>query len=208
MRQPRPCGMLASPVPGGRGPPRPAPGPQCQRVPYLQGQDSPRHPDSVQSMSSSRHTAVPLTVVGAPLHPEQGMPGHLLRGTFQPGSPDSGRARGGTRRCSRPGVAAGPVDGSSAADRHRSGGRLHPVRRHHDGHDRRVPGPRRPGRHPRQRALRCYRRLSVPAQHAHLGLDRPDRRPADGRSRLGGVLGPDVGRIVGISPSPPPTTRP
>ena len=121
------------------------------------------------------------------------------------------RLRTSTRRdpaMFRPGVAAGPVDGSSAADRHRSGGRLHPVRRHHDGHDRRVPGPRRPGRHPRQRALRCYRRLSVPAQHAHLGLDRPDRRPADGRSRLGGVLGPDVGRIVGISPSPPPTTRP
>jgi hypothetical protein len=52
----------------------------------------------------------------------------------------------------RPGVAAGPVDGSRAADRQRGGGRLHPVRRHHDDHDRRVPGSRRPGRHPQQRA--------------------------------------------------------
>jgi hypothetical protein len=42
---------------------------------------------------------------------------------------------------SDPTWAAGPVDGSSAADRQQGGGRLHRVRRHHDDHDRRVPSP-------------------------------------------------------------------
>jgi hypothetical protein len=42
-------------------------------------------------------------------------------------------------------------------------------------------------------ALYRYRLLPVAAQQAHLGLDRPDRRPARGLRRLGGVLGPDVG---------------